>query len=130
MFTNCATVCMFLPYDPNRISDLVRAATGWNTNAWELEKVGERALALARLFNAREGLTAKDDVVPERLYTGVSTGPQQGKGIDREAFQKAVQMYHEMAGWDAQSAAPTAAKLAELDLAWAIPELDKIPAGQ
>jgi len=127
-FTNCAIVCMFLPYDPNRMSDLVKAATGWNTNAWELEKVGERALALARLFNAREGITAKDDTVPERLYGGVSTGPQKGNGLDREAFQKAIQMYYEMAGWDARTAAPTAAKLAELDLAWAIPEIDKIPA--
>ena len=125
-FKNCAIACMFLPYDPNRMAELVSAVTGWNTNAWELEKVGERALALARLFNAREGFTAKDDFVPERLYTGVSSGPRQGKGLDREAFQEAIKSYYGMAGWDAETASPTAAKLAELDLAWAIPELDKI----
>ncbi len=126
-FKNCAITCMFLPYDPNRMAELISAVTGWNTNAWELEKVGERALALARLFNAREGLTAKDDFVPERLYTGVSSGPRQGKGLDREAFQAAIKSYYGMAGWDAETASPTADKLAELDLAWAIPELDKIP---
>jgi aldehyde:ferredoxin oxidoreductase len=126
-FKNCAITCMFLPYDPNRMAELVSAVTGWNTSAWELEKVGERALALARLFNAREGFTAKDDFVPERLYKSVSTGPQQGKGLDREAFQGAIESYYGMAGWDAETASPAAAKLAELDLAWAIPELDKIP---
>ncbi|HEY91824.1 MAG TPA: aldehyde ferredoxin oxidoreductase family protein [Dehalococcoidia bacterium] len=126
-FKNCATICMFLPYDPNRMSELVSAATGWNTNTWELEKVGERALAMTKLFNAREGITAKDDVIPERLYSGVSTGPQKDRGIDREAFKAALKSYYEMAGWGADTAAPNAAKLAELDLAWAIPELDKIP---
>jgi len=125
-FKNCAITCMFLPYDPNRMSELVSAATGWNTNAWELLKVGERAHALARLFNAREGFTATDDRLPDRLHTGVSTGPQAGRGIDQEAMQQALRTYYRMSGWDEVHGAPTAAKLAELDLAWAIPELEKI----
>ena len=63
-------------------------------------KVGERALALARLFNAREGFTAADDTLPERLYKGVSTGPLKDKGIDKAAMAEAIEMYYEMAGWD------------------------------
>ena len=129
-FKNSAVVCMFVPYDPNRMSELVSAATGWNTNAWELMKVGERALALSRLFNAREGLTARDDALPDRLHKGVSTGPRAGKGIDRKAMQQALRTYYQMAGWDSRSAAPTAAKLAELDLSWAVPELERIPRGK
>lgn len=123
-FTNCALVCMFMPYSPQRMTELVSGATGWHFSDWELMKVGERALALARTFNAREGFTAKDDYLPERLYKGVSTGPLQGKGIDKESMQQAIRLYYEMAGWDPVSAAPTAAKLHELDLSWVVEELD------
>jgi len=124
-FKNCALVCMFMPYNPLQLADLIGGATGWDFSVWEMLKVGERALALARLFNAREGFTAADDDLPERLYKGVSTGPLKGKGIDRAAMEEAIRLYYEMAGWDPERAAPTAAKLHELNLSWAVPELDR-----
>jgi len=124
-FKDCAIIYMFMPYDPGRVNELVSGATGWNTSVWELMKVGERALALARVFNAREGFTSKDDFLPERLYTGVSSGPLKDKGIDREAMQQAIQTYYRMAGWDPERAVPTREKLHELDLSWAVGELDR-----
>ena len=127
-FRNSALVCMFLPYDPHQLTELVNGATGWNTSIWEIMKVGERALALARLFNAREGFTAKDDYLPERLYKGVSRGPLKDKGINKEAMQQAIQTYYEMSGWDPERAVPTATKLHELGLSWAVEELVRSPA--
>ncbi len=124
-FVNSALLCAFLPYDPSQVNDLVQGATGWDTSVWELMKVGERALALTRIFNAREGFTAKDDYLPERLYKGVSSGPLKGKGIDKAAMQEAIQTYYKMAGWDPERAVPTPEKLQELDLGWAVEELDK-----
>jgi aldehyde:ferredoxin oxidoreductase len=124
-FRNSALICMFMPYNPHQLTELVNGATGWNTSVWEIMKVGERALALARLFNAREGFTAKDDYLPERLYKGVSKGPLKDKGIDKKAMQQAIQTYYEMSGWDPEGAVPTAAKLHELDLSWAVGELDR-----
>lgn len=124
-FRNSALLCAFMPYRPQQLVDLVSGATGWNTSVWEIMKVGERALALARLFNAREGFTSVDDDLPERLYTGVSAGPLKDKGIDKEAMQQAIRTYYEMAGWDPERGAPTAAKLHELDLSWAVAELDR-----
>jgi aldehyde:ferredoxin oxidoreductase len=124
-FTNCALICNFMPYSPQRLTELVSGATGWHFSDWELMKVGERAHALARAFNAREGFTAKDDYLPERLYKGVSTGPLQDKGIDKESMQKAIRLYYEMSGWDPITAAPTATKLHELDLSWVVEELDE-----
>ena len=120
-------VCMFMPYSPEQLAQLVGGAAGWNMSVWEIMKVGERAVALARLFNAREGFTAKDDALPERFYTGVSSGPLKGKGVDREAMKEAIQTYYEMAGFDPERAAPTVAKLHELDLSWAVAELDRKP---
>jgi len=104
---------------------LVNGGTGWNTSIFELMKVGERALALARVFNAREGYTAKDDIIPERFYEAFNSGPLKDKEIGREVMQQAIQTYYKMAGWDPERAIPTAEKLQELDLGWVVEELDK-----
>jgi len=124
-FQNCALICMFQPFNPNHLVELVNGATGWNTSVFELMKVGERALALARVFNAREGYTAKDDIIPERFYEAFNSGPLKDKGIGKEAMHQAIQTYYKMAGWDPERAIPTAEKLQELDLGWVVEELDK-----
>jgi len=124
-FMNCAVMCVFLPFNFSQIIELVNGATGWNSNIWEAMKVGERALALARVFNAREGFTSKDDVIPDRFYKAFSSGPLKDVAISKEAMQQALQTYYKMSGWDPERAAPTAEKLHELDLSWAVEELDK-----
>jgi aldehyde:ferredoxin oxidoreductase len=116
---------MFQPFTYDHLVQLVNGATGWNTSVFELMKVGERALALARVFNAREGYTAKDDIIPKRLYEAFKSGPLKDKKIGKETMQKAIQTYYEMAGWDPERAVPTAEKLQELDLGWVVAELDK-----
>ncbi len=124
-FRNCAVICMFLPYTYNHFVELVNGATGWDTSVFELMKVGERALALARVFNVREGYTAKDDIIPERLYKAFNSGPLKDKKIDKEEMRQAIQTYYKMAGWDPERAVPTKEKLQELDLGWVVEELDR-----
>jgi len=124
-FQNCALMCMFLPFNKSHLVQLINGATGWNTSVFELMKVGERALALARVFNAREGYTAKDDIIPERLYEAFNSGPLKDKEIGRETMHQAIQTYYKMAGWDPERAIPTKEKLQELDLAWVVEELDR-----
>jgi aldehyde:ferredoxin oxidoreductase len=98
------------------LQDYVNAATGWNMSLFELMKVGERANTMARLFNNREGFTAADDTLPDRLFEGLGNGHLQGRGIDRGEFAQMVKTYYQMAGWD-EDGVPTPAKLAELALA-------------
>jgi aldehyde:ferredoxin oxidoreductase len=124
-FLNSAAVCMFQPFNPSHLVQLVNGATGWDTSVFELMKVGERALALARVFNAREGYTAKDDIIPDRLYEAFDSGPLKDKKIGKETMHQAIQTYYGMAGWNPERAVPTKEKLQELDLAWVIEELDK-----
>jgi len=124
-FQNCAAICLCPPFNHSQTMQLVNGATGWNTSVFELMKVGERALALARVFNAREGYTAKDDIIPERFYEAFNSGPLKDKEIDRETMHQAIQTYYKMAGWDPELAVPTAEKLQELDLGWVVEELDK-----
>ncbi len=124
-FQNCAVMCMFQPFDHSHLVELVNGATGWNTSVFELMRVGERALALARVFNAREGYSAKDDIIPERFYEAFNSGPLKDKKIGKQTMHQAIQTYYKMAGWDPERAVPTAEKLQELDLGWVVKELDK-----
>ena len=98
------------------LRDFVNAATGWNMSLFEMVKVGERANTMARLFNVREGFTAADDTLPSRLFEPLQNGALAGVALDRDAFDRALQFYYQMAGWD-EHGVPTPAKLAELGLA-------------
>jgi len=101
------------------VTNAMRAVTGWDTSLWELVKVGERAKALARAFNCREGFTPKDDRLPQRLHEAFTDGPLKGVRIEPDTFQRALRLYHQMEGWDPETGWPTFAKLAELGIEWA-----------
>lgn len=104
---------------------LVRAATGWDVSVFELLKVGERAMTLARLFNMREGLTSADDRLPERVYQPTRDGALADVYIDRKQVQEAIHLYYAMMGWDQATGVPLEGKLHELDLSWAVGYLPK-----
>jgi aldehyde:ferredoxin oxidoreductase len=101
------------------VTDLVRALTGWDTSLWELMKVAERGKALARVFNCREGITPKEEVLPARLHEAFTDGPLKGVRVDPDDFAKARRLYYQMEGWDPETGWPTFAKLAELGIEWA-----------
>jgi aldehyde:ferredoxin oxidoreductase len=101
-----------------RLAELVSAVTGWDTSLWELLKVGERTVTMARVFNLREGFGRKDDTLPGRLFEPLENGPLEGKAIDRKKFEEALTMYYEAMGWDPKEGVPTRGKLAELNLFW------------
>lgn len=105
----------------DRLLAVVEAVTGWDTSWWELLKAGERFLAMAKEYNARMGFGMDDDTLPEKFFTPFNGGPQDGKpGLDRERFREAVGLFYDMAGWDAGSGRPKAAKLYELGLDWLV----------
>jgi aldehyde:ferredoxin oxidoreductase len=106
------------PISLNAVMDYVNAVTGWDTSLWELMKVGERHSAMARIFNLREGFSAKDDGLPDRLFEPLEGGALQGKRIDPQEFQRALKTYYSMMGWD-EKGIPLQSKLEELDLEWA-----------
>jgi aldehyde:ferredoxin oxidoreductase len=127
-FTNCAVICYFVPFDFNQIVNIIGGVTGWNISLWELLKIGERALTMARAFNAREGLTGKDDSLPERFFRPFESGPLKNIAVDKNAFTEAVRAYYQMLGWDTETGIPTRAKLYELGIGWvADTEFSKMP---
>lgn len=98
--------------------EVVQAITGWETSLWELLKVGERAVTMARVFNLREGFGRKDDTLPDRLFAPLESGALKGVGIDRREFEDLLTLYYEAMGWDPRDGVPTRGKLAELNLFW------------
>jgi aldehyde:ferredoxin oxidoreductase len=118
VFWNCVGLCMFMPYDREQIRDIVQGVTGWNSSLFELMKVGERGLAMARAFNYREGFTARDDVAHWRFSTPFESGPAKGVKVPAKEVAKALDLYYEMNGWDKETGAPGAGKLHELGLGW------------
>jgi aldehyde:ferredoxin oxidoreductase len=112
----------FSIYQLDDIVQAVRAVTGWNTSLAELLLWGERGITLARAFNVREGLTAADDTLPDRLFQPLESGAFAGAAILRDEFREAVALYYGMRGWDGEGR-PTAARLHLLDLGWLVPLL-------
>lgn len=125
ILTNSLGLCMFLPYDFHQIRDITNVVTGWNTSLWELLKVGERGYALARAFNAREGLTPEDDHLPRRFFEplGPGTLSRAGVALDEGKVKGALFTYRAMAGWDPATGIPTRERLEELDIGWVAEEL-------
>jgi len=113
---NCLCLCNFLPYTNNQVVEAVRAVTGWDTNAWELWKIAERMVTMARAFNVREGFTPADDRLPPRMAEGLGSGS--GQPIDPVAMEAALPLYYEMMGWDPITGVPRRAKFHELDIGW------------
>ncbi|MFC2105055.1 aldehyde ferredoxin oxidoreductase family protein [Candidatus Bipolaricaulota bacterium] len=120
VMNNCIGVCMFMPYRLENHKQIVKAVTGWDVTDLELLRVGERALALARLYNAREGFLPSDDTHHPRFTEPLMLGEEEGAAIPEETMQQAIYLYYELQGWDKATGAPTRAKLIELSLGWAV----------
>jgi aldehyde:ferredoxin oxidoreductase len=95
---------------------MLRAVTGWDVTAGELERVGERIVNLERLFNVREGVRRRDDVLPWRvMHEPIPDGPSAGMYCPPDELATMLDAYYGLRGWDADGV-PTAARVASLGL--------------
>ena len=110
-------LCGFVPWDQKEVETALEAITGWEMGHDELMKVVERGVTLMRIFNLREGFTAKDDTLPQRFHTTPSSGGPL-KGIDPQRLREVQKAYYHIMGWD-EDGIPTRNKLSELQIDWA-----------
>ncbi len=117
-------ICKFYIYagiTPDEIADQVSKLTGWDIDGKELLKIGERVYNLQRLFNIREGITKKDDYLPERVLSMPEFGNYFSiKECVIEDYDSMLEEYYMQRGWDPATGIPTSEKLKELGLSWAI----------
>ncbi len=82
-----------------------------------LIKIAERQLNLKRLFNAREGITRKDDTLPRRFtHEPMPDGPGKGQVVDLDPM---LDDYYRLRGWDKETGLPTDETIKRLSLDWA-----------
>ncbi len=125
--------------DPTLESRLLSAVTGKHIDEKALEQYGERIFNLNRAIMLREGRKGRtDDSLPETQYiervemiadvfgmhnpelllpgAGDEIISRRGKAVDREKFERMLDEYYDLRGWDRATGFPTRKKLEELGL--------------
>jgi aldehyde:ferredoxin oxidoreductase len=99
------------------IAEMYRLVVGWeDVSVPELNQLAERIYTLTRCYNVREGMDRKDDTLPPRiLHDPLPDGPGQGKIIGDETFNKMLDEYYVLRGWDSNGI-PTPETLDRLGL--------------
>jgi aldehyde:ferredoxin oxidoreductase len=114
---DCVCVCRFVGNELTDEGDLLPlaiTATGFDYSWPEFREIGERAVNLARAFDAREGFGRKDDTLPARFLTEpLKSGLAKGHVVTD--LDTMISRYYELCGWD-NNGWPTPDKLRSLGL--------------
>jgi len=124
VFKNCAGLCVVPGYSDEQLAEMIRAITGWDVSIYELERVGQRSMDMARVFNGREGFTAEDDRMPPRFATPFESGPLAGAHINERYLESMKRNHYHTMGWDVGTGLPTRARLEDMGIGWVVEEPD------
>ena len=105
-------------YGPLELVEFCKYGAGWDASIAELQEVGERRINMMKLFNAKLGFTRADDVLPKKAFLPIHYGEGEVAQISEEAFEKGLDQYYELAGWDKKTGNPTPATVKRLGLDW------------
>ena len=100
--------CRFLtvfssPHAPQyqQFSKLIALSTGLSFTPKDLRTIGERIYTSERMMLIKDGLSRQDDTLPKRYFNEpISEGPAQGQVILRKEFNKILDKYYQLHGWD------------------------------
>lgn len=99
---------------PIRMANLLSLATGVNYTWQELMACGDRIYTTEYVLQRRYGLRRESDFIPERFF---EEPLENGAVIDRTKYEKMLDEYYEIRGYDAQGI-PTAEKLESLGVGY------------
>jgi len=88
------------------------AITGIKISNKEIIKAGERIYVLERYMNTREGISAKDDTLPEKLLKEFRLSDKKQKTIP---LTKMIKSFYKMRGFD-ENGIPKARTLKKLGI--------------
>jgi aldehyde:ferredoxin oxidoreductase len=96
----CRLPWIELGFDENTYADFYSAVTGVSLNLDELLKKSNDLYNLTRAINIKLGMGKEDDYPPERCFsTPIASGPQAGKVLDKEEYEKILAIYYQKRGW-------------------------------
>ncbi len=113
---NGSGVCIFGALTSNYpMVEYLNAATGWNLDADDYLKIGERILNIRKAFNVREGILVEDQKLSGRPLGNppLPKGPIKGITVDNE---KLTGELFAITGWDRITGGPTPEKMKELQI--------------
>jgi aldehyde:ferredoxin oxidoreductase len=87
-------------------------------------RIGERVFNLSWAFNAREGINRKDNELPSRFSQPLQKGATANQTISKKHLSKMLDEYYLLRGWNLKTGLPTKEKLKELELQFALNELE------
>ena len=131
-FKNSMEICLFALYPwncpekstPKMLARLYSSVSGTNIDEKDVLHIGERIYNIEKAFNVREGLTRKDDTLPERfMKEPYPDGPAKGSVIDVEPM---IDDYYDFRGWDKITGYQSKDKLILLDLEDVADELESL----
>lgn len=114
--------------DLPQLAEMYSAATGWKTSVKDLKQLALKQLNLEKAFNLRHtNFNRKDDMPTARdLSEPIPTGKLKGWRIDEKKFNKMLDEYYVIHGWNKKTGYPTRKTLEELDLGYVANDLEKI----
>jgi aldehyde:ferredoxin oxidoreductase len=105
-----------VPIDIKKHGELFSLATGVEMDEKAISTAADRIWNVERAFSVREGITRKDDVLGGKWGSEpIPDGPCKGERIDRKKFNKLLDDYYQVRGWDSMGI-PTASTLSALGL--------------
>ena len=130
--TDCVEICAFISFwsDPvfpslEDIAAFVKAVTGQEWSIADFHRLGERIVNVEKAINSRAGLTRKDDYPPKRMFEVIRSGPSKGEYLDFTKFERMLDEYYELHGWDKSTGLQTRKCLVKLGLEDVAEKLEK-----
>jgi aldehyde:ferredoxin oxidoreductase len=132
---NCLGVCHYNTayFDPNlpalkELAELYSAATGWETSVADLKRIMMKLVNLEKALNLRFTDFDRDDDLPtpRDLNEPIKTGNLAGSRIDKEKYDKMLDEYYDLHGWDRETSYPKRQTLIDLGLEYVAEDLAKI----
>ncbi len=124
----CRLPWVELSLDLKYYLEALEAATGLQYTLDDINMLGERIYTLIRAFWIREygNWNREYDIPPPRWFEDpLLKGPLRGSKLDTEGYQKLLDYYYELRGWD-NNGVPRLSTLRKLGLEFVEPVLAKI----
>src|SRR5207244_6871262 len=80
-------------------ADLLTRVTGWNVTGEELRTVARRIVTAKKLYNVREGWSAKEDTLPRRFLQQRLVNGNATAALPPERLRDMIHAYYAARGW-------------------------------
>lgn len=110
------------------LAELYSAVTGWETTKEDLTSSTIRQLNLEKALNLRFTDFERNDDMPTKrdLEEPIKTGNLAGWKMDEEKYNKMLDEYYDLHGWDRKTSFPKKETFADLGLDYVAKDLEKI----